>query len=293
MNNFSIILISILLEALPFILLGALLSGLIEVFVTDSFTSRMTVLRPVTAVLVGSLMGVCLPMCECGSVLIVRRLIKKGIPPSAAIAYMLSAPIINPVTLLSTYAAYGWFKKMVFWRAGLGAGVAVFVGFIVYMFLKEGVLKKSRGYELNIIPKRNLPFTVKVSHALTHAADDFIAIFAMLLLGATFAALFKAFSPPAVFVFFQKGGWLGIPLFSALAVLLSVCSESYAFVASALHNIFDIPAQLAFLTIGPMLDLKLLVMYRKVFTGKVFFLLCIVPPVAVMGACYLLRWAMR
>lgn len=92
MNNFSFIL-SILLEALPFILLGELLSGLIEVFVTDSFPSRMTVLRPVTAALVGSLMGVCLPMCECGSVLIVRRLIKKGVPPSAAIAYMLSAPI--------------------------------------------------------------------------------------------------------------------------------------------------------------------------------------------------------
>lgn len=81
--------------------------------------------------------------------------------------------------------------------------------------------------------------------------------------------------------------------FSALAVLLSVCSEADAFIASALHNVFDIPAQLAFLTIGPMLDLKLLVMYRKVFTGKMFFLLCLVPPLTVMAACSLLRGLMR
>jgi len=215
MNNFLIILLSIILEALPFILLGALLSGLIEVFVTDSFTSRIKVLRPVSAVVVGSLMGVCLPMCECGSVLIVRRLVKKGIPPSAAIAYMLSAPIINPITLLSTYAAYGWFSKMVILRAGLGVVIAVLVGLLVYMFLKEGVLKKPGRYELNIIRKENIPFTVtvKLSHALTHAADDFISIFTLLLLGATAAAAFKAFSPLSVFVFFQKGGWAGIPLF--------------------------------------------------------------------------------
>lgn len=238
-------------------------------------------------------MGVCLPMCECGSVLIVRRLIKKGVPPSAAIAYMLSAPIINPVTLLSTYAAYGWFRQMVIWRAALGAGVAVLAGAAVYLFLKEGVLKKAGGYELKIIQKETLPITAKLSHSLTHAADDFIAIFSMLLLGAAAAAAFKAFSPPAVFVFFQQGGWAGIPLFSALAVLLSVCSESDAFIASALHNVFDLPAQLAFLTIGPMLDLKLLVMYRKVFTGKLFLLLCLVPPVTVTAACFPLKAVMR
>ncbi|MBF0558361.1 MAG: permease [Nitrospirae bacterium] len=293
MNNFIIILISILLEALPFILMGALLSGLIEVFVTDSVTARMTSFRTVTSVFIGSLMGVCLPMCECGSVLVVRRLIKKRVPPAAAIAYMLSAPIINPVTLLSTYTAYGWFKKMVLLRAGLGAVVAVLIGLLIHKFFREGVLKKRGGYELNIVRDQKLPFRVKLSQALTHAADDFISIFSMLLIGATAAALFKAFSPPAVFVFFQRGGWLGIPLFSALAVLLSVCSESDAFIASALHNVFDIPAQLAFLTLGPMLDLKLLVMYKKVFTGKVFLILCLAPPVVIMSSCFLLRWALR
>jgi uncharacterized protein len=151
MNNFVIILISILLEALPFILMGALLSGLIEVFVNDSLISRLISFKPVYAVIVGSLMGVCPPMCECGSVLIVRRLIKKGASPSAAIAYMLSAPIINPVTLLSTYTAYAWFKQMVLWRAGLGAAVAVLVGLIVRNVFKDTVLKESKGHELNII----------------------------------------------------------------------------------------------------------------------------------------------
>jgi uncharacterized protein len=293
MNNFIIILLSILLEALPFILLGALLSGLIEVFVKDSLISRISSLKPVFAVFVGSLMGVCLPMCECGSVLIVRRLIKKGVPPSAAIAYMLSAPIINPITLLSTYAAYGWFKQMVFWRAGLGAAVAILIGLIMRWDLKDTVLKESSGYELNIVRMEEHSFSKKLGHALAHASDDFIGIFSMLLLGATAAALFKAFSPPSVLGFFQSSGWTGIPLFSGLAVLLSVCSESDAFIASAMNNVFDIPSQLAFLTLGPMLDLKLLVMYRKVFTGRIFFMLCSVPPIAIMTACVLLRGVIR
>ena len=87
---------------------------------------------------------------------------------------MLSAPIINPITLLSTYAAYGWFKKMVLWRAGLGVGVAVFTGLLVYMLLKKkDVLKKTGRFELNIVRDEKLSFTVKLSHALTHAADDF------------------------------------------------------------------------------------------------------------------------
>jgi uncharacterized protein len=115
----------------------------------------------------------------------------------------------------------------------------------------------------------------------------------MLLLGATAAALFKAFSPPSVFGFFQSSGWTGTPLFCGLAVLLSVCSESDAFVASAMNNVFDISSQLAFLTLGPMLDLKLLVMYRKVFTDKVFFILCFVPPIAIMTACILLRGVIK
>jgi uncharacterized membrane protein YraQ (UPF0718 family) len=129
----------------------------------------------------------------------------------------------------------------------------------------------------------------KIKHAMSHVMDDFIMIFSLLLLGATAAALFKAFAPSDVFVFFKKEGWLGVPVFAGLAVLLSLCSEADAFIASALNGVFDLPSQLAFLTLGPMLDLKLFVMYKKVFEKKAFLILCTIPPLFIISVCLLIR----
>jgi uncharacterized membrane protein YraQ (UPF0718 family) len=287
MDNFIIILISILLEAFPFVLLGALLSGIVEVFVPSSFITRVLPKNGFLAALAGAIAGVGLPMCECGSVLVVRRLIKKGMPTSAALSYMLAAPIINPVTLLSTYTAYAWFKEMVLFRAGLGASVAIITGFLISLFLKDDILRRKD--ELQFIKPSNPSFQEKTGHAIQHAMDDFMSIFSMLLIGATVVAIFKAFAPLSAYEFFQKDGWLGVPLASALAVLFSLCSEADAFVSASMNGFFDLPAQLAFLVLGPMLDLKLAVMYHRAFKRQAFFILCIIPPVLIISSCLLIR----
>jgi len=287
MDNFIIILISILLEALPFMLAGAIISGFMEVFIPSSLIMRIMPKNPVAAVFIGAGSGIALPMCECGSVIIVRRLIKKGMPASAAIAYMLAAPIINPITLLSTYAAYAWFKEMVLLRAAFGIGVAVISGIAVSLFFKKNFLKKTD--ELQIINKQEHEPGGKLGHAVRHAIDDFMIIFSMLLIGASVVALFKTFAHLSLYEFFRSEGWLGIPLFSGLAVIFSLCSEADAFVAAAMNGIFDIPAQLAFLAVGPILDIKLILLYHSIFTRRMLIFLCTLPLLIVITAAFMLR----
>jgi uncharacterized membrane protein YraQ (UPF0718 family) len=205
---------------------------------------------------------------------------------------MLSAPIINPITILSTYTAYTWFPEMVFWRVGLGAVAAMLTGALVLEYLQESILKPGKRFELQIITPSRPRVSDKVRHALSHAMDDFMSVFSMLLLGATLTALFKAFAPAAVFELLDRGAWLSVPFLAGLATLLSLCSQADAFVASALDGFFDRPSQLAFLALGPMLDIKLILMYRAVFNNKMLGVLCVMPPLVIIPCCLMLRGAL-
>jgi uncharacterized membrane protein YraQ (UPF0718 family) len=288
-DNFIIIILAILIEAFPFVVFGALLSGVVEEFVPSSIITRIMPKGLLPSVIIGSVMGAAIPMCECGSVLIIRRLLKKGFPKVAAITYMLAGPIVNPITLTSTYVAYSWYPQMTLYRAILGIIVAILTGLIINMFRGDNILQKQDIIELKLMRHEEPSLTVRLKNAITHAMDDFIMIFSMLLLGATVTAIFKAFSPAEVFLFFKSQQWISVPAFAVLAFLLSLCSEADAFIASALNGIFDIPSQLAFLTLGPMLDLKLIMMYKKVFQKKVFYLLCTIPPLSIILICLMFQ----
>ena len=289
LDNFTIIILAILIEAFPFVVFGALISGIVEEFVPSSAVTRLMPKKLLPSVAVGSLIGALLPMCECGSVLIVRRLIKKGMPSASAITYMLAGPIINPITLASTFAAYSWHPQMVLWRAGIGIAIAAIAGLIIHWSQGNDIIRKGKGIGVQVIKPQVHAFPERIKHALTHAMDDFIMIFSLLLLGATATALFKTFSPAEVFIFFRENEWLGVPVSAALAFLLSLCSEADAFIASALNGVFNMPSQIAFLTLGPMLDLKLIMMYKQVFQKRVFFILCLMPPLFIILICFMLQ----
>ena len=144
-QDFSYAFISVLLEGVPFILLGTLLSGLIEQFLPARLMTRLIPRNAFAAVCLGGVLGVVFPMCECGIVPVIRRLIAKGLPVSSAVAYMLAAPIVNPITALSTYAAFRGQGAAEFTalRLGLGFFVAVLAGLAVLNLPIVAVLKKT------------------------------------------------------------------------------------------------------------------------------------------------------
>jgi len=150
--DFQYAFLSILLEGIPFLLGGAILSGLLEEFLPQSLMTRLLPKNPRSAILVSGLLGVILPVCECGIVPVVRRLIRKGLPLSCGITYMLAAPIVNPLVILSTLAAFrgqgAW--EMTILRFGLGLFVAIVVGLVCSFFspfsiLRPGILGSEEG----------------------------------------------------------------------------------------------------------------------------------------------------
>ncbi|AQY50628.1 ABC transporter permease [Listeria weihenstephanensis FSL R9-0317] len=142
------IFISIMIEALPFVLIGVFIAGFIQMFISEAFIAKIMPKNRFLAVIVGSLIGVFFPSCECGIVPIVRNLIAKGVPLHAGIAFMLTAPIINPVVLFSTYVAFGSTWEVPLLRVLGSLVVAMVVGnAIAYFYKGEGLKEKFVLYE--------------------------------------------------------------------------------------------------------------------------------------------------
>lgn len=262
-QNFLLVFTSLLIEAVPFVLLGAVVSALIEVFVPSKAFERMALLPKPLQLPAAGLAGMAFPVCECGSVPVARRLATKGLMPSAAVTFMLAAPIINPVVIVSTWVAYRGrdaLMPIVLGRVGLGLVVAVAVGWAVaHKSAAELVRPRPEDDHLHE-DTRN-----RRARFFSHVTGDFVFMGRYLVMGAAVAGLMQTVVPQDVL-----GSIAGTPILDALvlmglAFLLSLCSESDAFVAASFVQ-FGIGAQLAFLVFGPMVDVKLGFLYRGTFT---------------------------
>jgi uncharacterized membrane protein YraQ (UPF0718 family) len=277
-QNFLIVFGSLLVEAIPFVLLGAFVSAAIEVFVPGTAFEKLARLpRPLQLPAAG-LAGVAFPVCECGSVPVARRLASKGLAPSAAVTFMLAAPIINPVVIGSTFIAYSGRSSlwtMVLGRAGLGLLVAIAVGWVVGSRSKEELLKPRPGDE-HALDDPNEP---RWQRFFGHLGGDFLFMGRFLLIGATIAAAVQTFVPQTFLNSVAQTPVVSLLAMMALAFLLSLCSESDAFVAASFVQ-FGAAAQLAFLVFGPMVDMKLGALYMGTY-NRGFFRMVLVTVTAV------------
>lgn len=269
LSDFVLVWWGLLFEALPFVVVGAILSGLLECYVSSETVARLFPKNRVLGIVLSACIGLLFPMCECGIVPIVRRLVLKGVPVSCAVTYLLASPIINPLVILSTWVAFRGKGALAVTglRVGLAYVVAVVVGLAVWKLLGEnnallaGMTKKSNNHEHHT-PGGSTPVNV-----LVHASQDFLVIGATLVVGAAAAALINSSISPAAMEPFAKNPFAAVAGMSVLAVVLNLCSEADAFVAASFLT-FPLAAKLAFLVLGPMVDLKLIAMYTTVFRAK-------------------------
>jgi uncharacterized membrane protein YraQ (UPF0718 family) len=251
----------IFVQALPFLALGVVLSALIAVFVTADRLSRWLPRRPAAAVLAAAAGGAALPGCECGSVPIARRLFADGAVGAAALTFMLAAPAINPVVVVSTVVAFPGQPQMVFARVGASLITAIVMG-----------LAWSRWGRPEWITRR-LPRTIDGQgsrwNTFTEAArHDFIQAASYLVIGAAAAAALHVIVPDWLMEHLAGQLLLGVLVMAVLAVVLALCSEADAFVAASLTMVPLVP-RLVFLVVGPAVDVKLFAMQSGMF-GRAF-----------------------
>ena len=284
---FSAIAAAIFIEAMPFLVIGALFSATIEVFISTERILRCIPKSLVGGLLLGIGAGFLLPTCECGVVPIVRRLMHKGVPPFIAIAYMLAAPIVNPVVLASTYLAFRGSLTMVLARIILAALVAAALG-LYARWLPNVLLNRDgsgNGAHAHNHDHSGQPFLQKIRSVMVHAAREFMDMGKFLIIGAMAAAAFKTLLPENIMSLFTGNLVLSIMGMMILAILLSICSEADAFVAASFQA-FPAGAQLAFVAIGPMVDLKLIGMYAVTFHHRMVLALVLGPSVLI----FVLSW---
>ncbi len=265
-QTFFVIFGSLLIQALPFVLIGALASAAIEVFVPISALERLADLpRPLQLPAAG-LAGIAFPVCECGSVPVARRLAAKGLAPSAAVTFMLAAPVVNPVVIASTFVAFrarSTLWTMVLGRFWIGLLVAIVVGWVIGDRSKDELLRPRADDE----PPEPLALGApepRWKSFFVHLGNDFLFMGRFLLLGATLAALVQTFLPASVIDSVARIPVVSLIVMMGLAFVLSLCSESDAFIAASFTP-FGPAAQLAFLVFGPMVDFKLAALYMGTF----------------------------
>lgn len=278
--DFQYAFLSILLEGMPFLLGGAILSGLLEEYLPQSLMTRLLPGNPRVAVLVSGLLGVVFPVCECGIVPVVRRLLRKGLPVSCGVTYMLAAPIVNPLVILSTLAAFRGqgAVEMTVLRFAVGLSVAVLAGWIVGFFapfsiLRPGLLSPHGTEGDHVHPHGEARRVMEgLRNVAAVASRDFLDVSVYFVIGAAAASLFSTAVNQEIILPLASNPPVAIASLMGLASVLSVCSTTDAFIAATLTT-FPMAAKLAFLVFGPMLDFKLLFLYGAAFSKRFIVLL--------------------
>lgn len=272
-QDFAYAFLSVLLEGIPFLLFGTLLSGLIDQFLPARMMTRFLPRNPFWGICVSSAMGVIFPMCECGIVPVIRRLMGKGLPVSNAVAYMIAAPIVNPIVAASTYVAFRGQSAIEFTalRTGLGFFVAVIVGLAVHNLSIGLVLKKDVIASIMLSSETGMAgprsWRRRLVAAMEVGVKDFLDVAVYFILGVAVASVFSTAVNQEMILPLALNDWLAVTSMMLLAGMLSLCSTSDAFIA-ATFIAFPGVAKLAFLVFGPMMDLKLLFIYSAVFKKR-------------------------
>ncbi len=309
---------SIVLEALPFMLVGALVGGMIEEFVSRERMAAILERCGKLIIPIAAAMGLVFPVCECAVVPVVKRLSRKGLPPGAAVAYLLGGPIVNPVVAFSTAVAFRMDWQIAAIRLGTGYLIAISIAYLIdfifrgkKFFVDDIESRESHcscgchdhkheepgqhhddcgcgSHEHDhaseaIVKPRN-----RFADAIRHATGDFVSVAHYLVIGAFIAAAAQSFINRDVFASVGRIPGMSILLMIVLAILLNLCSEADAFIAASFRAIVPLPALMAFMLVGPMFDIKLLLMYRTLFRTRAIKVLSALIIVAVIIASFII-----
>jgi uncharacterized membrane protein YraQ (UPF0718 family) len=278
------------MQALPFMLVGAFLSSVMHVFIPDEFIVKVFPEKHGLGFITALFSGILFPVCECAIVPVMTRLVKKGVPLPIAITFMLAAPIINPIVIVSTLYAFPGRPEIAIYRVIFGLGIALMIGIFLMIYGKsddvflDEIEYNSDHHECNHgcchctdLKKEKLPLGKRIETLFLHTGEEFFNVGKYLIIGAFITSIVQVVLPKSVFL--KLGGQAGISLFIMMmtAFIFSACSTSDAFIARSFSNKFSTGAVMGFLVFGPMMDIKNILMlsenFKKAFILKLLLLI--------------------
>lgn len=251
---------AMVLQALPFLVFGVLLSAVVITFVPQSAWRWILSRRPAFAIPMAAACGAVVPGCECTAVPVAGRLADRGVPFPAALSFALASPALNPIVMIATATAFAGNLSMVSARF-LASFLAVLV--IGAHLAKSGIQPPKRaGHD-------HVPSGGGRARRLVGAAQhDLLHTLGVVVIGAAAAASIRALLPAEILLGLSTNLFIAIPVMALLAFVLALCSESDAFVAAS-FVLFPPMAVLTFMVVGPLVDIRLLAMYRSAFGGRI------------------------
>jgi Predicted permeases len=259
--------LSILFEAFPFILIGIFVSSIIQEVIPAQFLDRIFSKNKALGFMAALLFGAVFPVCDCATVPVAARLMKKGVPVPVAVTFLLSAPIVNPIVILSTFYAFPGYPFIAAFRVITGLLVALVTGLLFTLlpaYKTDGYLKhlEAKGHD-HRHEQREHEENGRLSvfeAVLTHAAEEFFEVGGYLIAGAALSSVIQVCVPKDVMTGLGANGILSLLLMMLAAFVLSICSTSDAFIARSFAGNIPIASVMGFMVLGPMLDLKNLFM---------------------------------
>jgi uncharacterized protein len=307
-NSAFTLFLSLLVEAMPFLLLGVVLSGLLLFFVDERKLLKLVPQNPVLGAFMGSCIGFLLPVCECGNVPVARRLITQGVPLPVAIGFLLAAPVINPIVIWATWVAFREQPEILILRVLFSLVIATLLGWLfgqqkdvkdllqpqVVMnmmrwrpqgdrsplsLLQGGnfIAGQSQSLEAQMLDSQqslaNLSWRERGNLLLENTLQELRELGGILVLGSALAAVIQTFTPRELILGLGQGSVSSILAMMLLAGTISICSTVDAFFALSFAGAFTSGSLLAFLVFGPMLDLKGIGLLLSLFKPKTIFYL--------------------
>jgi uncharacterized membrane protein YraQ (UPF0718 family) len=267
-RDFFTLSISVLVESLPFVFLGVILSIAVRIFVPETLFTRLLPTHPVARRAVMSLLGVLLPVCECGNVPLARGLLLKGLSVSEAMTFLLAAPILNPVTIITTYQAFGWDNGILAGRIIGGFVIANLIGWLFSLHPRQEQLLTPR-FEAACRMDHDHPETgARMRRSVLAFAEETSTMLPALVVGSAIAGAIQVGVSRETLATLGGNPVLSVLALMALAFIIAICSNVDAFFILSFGSTFLPGSIVAFLVFGAMVDVKMLALLRTTFTAS-------------------------
>ena len=264
---------SVLIEAMPFVMLGVLLAVVVQVWLPAGTLERILPRNPTARRVALSCLGILIPVCECGNVPFARGLLARGISPADTLTFLVAAPIVNPIVIITTHAAFGWSDGILIARILGGFAVANLIGWLYARHPDpQSVLTESFRLTCEAAPIQR----PRWQQTLAQIIIELRAVMPALIIGSALAGAVQVLIPRSALVAIGSNPVLSIVAMILLAVTIAICSNVDAFFALSLASAFSPGSIVAFLLVGPVVDVKMLALMRTTFTARTLLTITVV-----------------